>query len=31
MDDEIKIENIGGENGVASEVTLVRLVAKLII
>lgn len=26
MADEIKIENIGGENGVASEVTLVRLV-----
>jgi len=27
--DEIKIENIGGENGVASEVTLVRLVAAM--
>lgn len=29
MADEIKIENIGGENGVASEVTLVRLVAAM--
>ena len=29
MADEIKIENIGGENGVASEVTLVRLVTAM--
>jgi hypothetical protein len=29
MADEIKIENIGGENGIASEVTLVRLVTAM--